>query len=60
MTEGRVNPNSPLMAKPEKVARQIDRAIRRRKNVLYTPFLWRVIMSVVRALPEPIFKRLKL
>ena len=60
MTEGRVNPNSPLMAKPEKVARQIDRAIRWRKNVLYTPFLWRVIMLVVRALPEPIFKRLKL
>jgi decaprenylphospho-beta-D-erythro-pentofuranosid-2-ulose 2-reductase len=60
MTEGRVNPNSPLMAKPETVARHIDRAIRRRKNVLYTPPIWRVVMAVVRALPEPIFKRLKL
>ena len=48
MTEGRVNPNSPLVAKPEKVARQIDRAIRRRQNVLYTPHIWRLIMAVVR------------
>jgi short-subunit dehydrogenase len=60
MTEGRVNPNSPLVAKPEHVARQIDRAIRRRCNVLYTPYLWRIIMAVVRFIPEPIFKRLKM
>lgn len=60
MTEGRINPNSPLVAKPERVARQIDRAIRRRRNVLYTPPIWRVIMTVVCALPEAIFKRLKL
>ncbi len=60
MTEGRVKPNSPLMAKPERVARQIDRAIRRRRNVLYTPPIWRIIMAVIRAIPEGIFKRLKL
>jgi short-subunit dehydrogenase len=60
MTEGKVNPDSFLVAKPERVARDIDRAIRRRKNVLYTPRIWRFIMPVVRALPEPIFKRLKL
>jgi short-subunit dehydrogenase len=60
MTEGRVNPNSPLVAKPEKVARQIDRAIRRRQNVLYTPRIWRLVMAIVRAIPEPLFKRMKL
>jgi short-subunit dehydrogenase len=60
MTEGKVNPKSPLVASPERVARDIARAIRRRKNVLYTPWIWRPIMFVVRSLPEAIFKRLKL
>jgi decaprenylphospho-beta-D-erythro-pentofuranosid-2-ulose 2-reductase len=60
MTFGRVNPNSPLVASPEHVARDIARAIRRRKNVLYTPRIWRLIMWVVRSIPEPIFKRLKM
>jgi short-subunit dehydrogenase len=57
MTAGK---KSPLMASPERVARDIARAIRRRKNVLYTPWIWRPIMCVIRAMPEAIFKRLKL
>jgi len=60
MTAGKVNPKSPLVASPERVARDIARAIRRRKNVLYTPWIWRPIMFVVRSIPEAIFKRLKL
>ena len=60
MTDGLVNPKSPLVASPEKVARDIDRAIRRRRNVLYTPWFWRPIMCIIRSLPEPLFKRLKL
>jgi len=28
--------------------------------VLYTPWFWRPIMAVVRAIPEPVFKRLRL
>ena len=60
MTQGRVNPNSPLVASAARVARDIDRAIRRRRNVIYTPWFWRPIMLAVRALPEFLFKRLKL
>lgn len=60
MSDGRVNPNSPLLATPERVARDIERALRRRRDVLYTPWFWRPIMAVIRALPEPLFKRLKL
>ena len=60
MTQGIVNPNSPLMATPERVARDIDRAIRRRRRTLYTPWFWRPIMAVIRAIPEPIFMRMKL
>jgi decaprenylphospho-beta-D-erythro-pentofuranosid-2-ulose 2-reductase len=60
MTQGLVREDSPLVAKPERVARDIDRAIRRRQNTLYTPWFWRPIMAVIRAVPEPLFKRLKL
>lgn len=60
MVHGRLNPNSPLVASPERVARDIDRAIRRRRAVLYTPWFWRYIMLVVRLLPEFVFKRMKM
>ncbi len=60
MTVGRVNPNSPLMATPERVAADIDRALRRRRDVLYTPWFWRWVMLIIRAVPERLFKRLKL
>lgn len=50
----------PLWASPEKIGRGIIRAIDRRRDVVYLPHLWRVIMFVIRTLPEPIFKRLKL
>lgn len=60
MTVGKINPKSPLVAKPEKVAGDIDRAIRRRKDVLYTPWFWRGILGVIGCVPEFVFKRLKL
>lgn len=53
-------PDSPLMAKPEKVAREIVSAIGKRKDVVYTPFFWKYIMLIIRSIPEPVFKRLKL
>lgn len=49
----------PLWASPERVAHDIVRAIRARRSVLYTPWFWRWIMLVVRALPEPLFHRLR-
>ncbi len=60
MTQGVVDPRSPLLASPEKVARDIERAIRRRRDVLYTPWFWRVVMLVIRNIPERVFKRMKL
>jgi short-subunit dehydrogenase len=48
----------PLFAKPETIARGIVRAVDRRRDQVYLPFWWRPIMWIVRALPEPIFKRL--
>jgi decaprenylphospho-beta-D-erythro-pentofuranosid-2-ulose 2-reductase len=50
---------SPLMASPEYVAAEIIAAIRKRREVLYTPFYWRYIMAIIKAIPEPIFKKMK-
>jgi short-subunit dehydrogenase len=60
MIWGIVPPDSPLNAKPQRVARDIFRAIRRRRNVLYTPWFWRIIMGIVTRIPEFIFKRMKI
>ncbi len=48
----------PLRATPEQVAADVVRALRRQGGVLYTPWYWRFIMWVIRALPEPILRRL--
>ena len=49
-----------LVAPPEKVAQDILRAVRKKRNVLYTPFFWRYIMLIIRSIPEPIFKKLSI
>jgi decaprenylphospho-beta-D-erythro-pentofuranosid-2-ulose 2-reductase len=52
-------PNAARFADPEQVARDIVHALERRSpDVLYTPRVWRYIMSGVRQIPEAMFKRL--
>ena len=53
-------PKNPLFAQPEAVGRTIYRAIEKRKDVVYVPGFWALIMFVIRSVPEPIFKKLKL
>jgi decaprenylphospho-beta-D-erythro-pentofuranosid-2-ulose 2-reductase len=51
--------NSARFADPEQVARDIVRALERRSpDVLYTPKIWRYVMTAVRHIPETVFKRL--
>jgi short-subunit dehydrogenase len=57
MTWGLV-PASPLLARPETVARNVLSALSRNRSVVYTPWFWRPIMAVLRALPATIFRRL--
>jgi decaprenylphospho-beta-D-erythro-pentofuranosid-2-ulose 2-reductase len=52
-------PRSPLMAHPNAVARDIVKAIIRKKAVVYTPGFWRLIMYVIVRIPENLFLRLK-
>ncbi len=49
-----------LVASPDKIARDIHKGLKRRRNVLYTPFFWLGIMGIIRTIPEAIFKRLKI
>lgn len=48
------------MADPKSVAKQIAKAIEKRKDIAYTPGKWRLIMAVIRAIPERLFKRLSI
>lgn len=59
MTEGLDLPKK-LTAQPEGVANDIFKAQQKRKNVLYTKWLWRHIMFVIRNIPEFIFKKMSL
>lgn len=49
-----------LTATPESVARDIQRAIVKRKDTLYTPWFWHWIMLIIRWIPAAIFNRMKL
>ena len=51
---------SARFADVEKVAAAMVAAIDKGTDVVYVPGMWRVIMAVVRAIPERLFKRLNL
>ncbi|WP_250476969.1 SDR family oxidoreductase [Caballeronia sp. INML1] len=59
MTAGLPLPG-PLVATPEKVAKDIVRAVERKKDVLYTPWFWWGIMLIIRNVPRFVFKRASL
>jgi short-subunit dehydrogenase len=47
-----------LTVSPEWAARRIQRAIASRREVVYVPGFWRLVMAVLGAIPEGLFKRL--
>ncbi len=49
-----------LTAQPDAVARDILAAIHKRRDVLYTKWMWRYLMLIIRNIPEKIFKKLSL
>ena len=53
-------PKGPLFASPARVAGDICRGIKRGSAVVYTPWWWRLIMLVIRTVPDRIFVRTKL
>jgi short-subunit dehydrogenase len=49
-----------LVATPDKIANDIINAVQRKKNTLYTPWFWAIIMLIIKLMPEGIFKKMKL
>lgn len=49
-----------LMAQPEKVAQDIYNAQQKGKNVLYTKWIWKYIMMVIKIIPEWKFKEMSI
>jgi len=59
MTAG-IEKGGPLWATPDRVAADIERAVAKRRRVVYTPWFWWVIMMIIRHLPWFVFRRLKI
>jgi short-subunit dehydrogenase len=53
-------PKGPLWASPASVGRSIARAMIRGTPVLYVPWFWRPIMAIIKAIPEFVFRGLRL
>jgi decaprenylphospho-beta-D-erythro-pentofuranosid-2-ulose 2-reductase len=53
-------PKGALWAKPQKIAAGIVSAVDHSSTVVYLPSFWRLIMFVIRSVPETVFRRLKL
>lgn len=48
---------APLTAEPEEVGAAIVKAVKRNTNIIYTRSIWRIVMAVIRNIPEPVFKK---
>ena len=53
-------PKGALWAKPDAIARGIVRAVDRGADEVYLPGFWRLIMFVIRHVPERVFKKMSL
>jgi len=51
---------APLTASAEEVAECIFKACKKKKNTTYVKSIWRLIMFIIRTIPEFVFKKLKL
>jgi len=58
MTAG-IDKKGPLWASPEAIARSIVSSIEKRRDVVYAPWFWIGIMAVIRAIPERVFKKMR-
>ncbi len=50
----------PFLAAPEKVAGDILKAADRKKDVIYTPLIWWPVMTIIKLIPERIFKKMQI
>jgi len=53
-------PRNPLASSARRAGGAIYRAIEARRDIAYIPWFWRPVMAIIRAMPETLFKRLRL
>lgn len=58
MTEG-LGPQ-PFMTTADAVVADIHKALRKKRNTLYTKWIWWPVMTVIKLIPEPIFKKMSI
>lgn len=59
MTQGMpLNPK--LTATPQKIASDIYKAANKKKNVLFSLWIWKYIMMIITSIPEGMFKKMKM
>lgn len=49
-----------LLAEPGEIAQDIYNGFKKGKDIIYTKWYWKLIMAVIKSIPEKIFKMLKL
>lgn len=49
-----------LVATPEDIANGIMKALNNKKNIVYLPWFWWGIMTIIKSIPENIFKKMSL
>lgn len=49
-----------LTAQPDEVAQAVEQAVQGRRNVIYVRPIWRIVMLVIRNIPEAIFKKMNI
>jgi len=58
MTQG-LGPQ-PFMTTPQAVVDDIHKALNKRRNTLYTKWIWWPVMTIIKLIPEPVFKKLSI
>ena len=49
-----------ITAQPDQVGKAIFNAVKKKTNIVYVSPIWRIIMMIIRNIPEQIFKKMKL
>lgn len=53
-------PSGPLFVSPKTVAKDVVSALKKKREIIYTPSYWRYIMTIICSIPERYFKQLSL
>lgn len=52
--------DQPFMTTADAVVADIHKALRKKRNTLYTKWIWWPVMTIIKLIPEPIFKKMSI